>query len=109
MRFFKTNIHGGCYHEFFQGEWDGETFWSETSLYLHDDHMTELGLYRNLFAKAIPNFDRYANFKVSREDWENITRLAGELGGGILGLIEELTPWAEDNFRKYEVFTVIGI
>ena len=28
-----------CYHEFYKGEWDEETFWKNDSLYLHDDFL----------------------------------------------------------------------
>lgn len=41
MKYFITNSEkiGTCYHEFYKGKWDGETFWKEDSLLLHDEVM----------------------------------------------------------------------
>ncbi len=109
MKFFEKNISGGCYYEFIQGEWDGETFWAADSLYLHDDVFCELKLYSELFKKVIPNVNNYGDIVVTRENWNLIVELAHNLDAGIYEFVQELNLWAKDNFQKNEVFTILGI
>lgn len=111
MKFFISNAErkGTCYHEYLQGEWDGETFWAGDSLYLHDDFMCELDLYSKLFKKAIERFDPYRDITVTRAEWEKMLEIAREEGGQVAEFIEELRPWAEENFNKFDVFTILGI
>lgn len=111
MKYFISNgeRHGTCYHEYIQGEWDGKTFWADNSLYLHDDVMCELNLYHNLFSKAIPDFDCYRDMVVTRDDWEHLMQIAQNSGGKVAEFVDELRPWAEDNFQKHEIFTILGI
>lgn len=111
MKYFISNDKrkGTCYHEYLQGKWDGETFWADNSLYLHDDVMCELDLYSKLFKKAIERFDPYRDIEVTRAEWEKMLVIARETGGQAAEFVEELRPWAEENFRKNEVFTILGI
>ena len=111
MKFFEKGITRGCYHEFVQGKWDEEAliFWSADSLYLHDDVVVDLDLYRELFKAAHVEFNNYGITEITLADWNALSKRAHELGGEILVLIEELRPWAEDNFQKYKVFTILGI
>lgn len=113
MKYFIHNSerHGTCYHEFVQGEWNEEAmiFWSDDSLFLHDDVVTDLDLYRGLFKAANVKFDGCGINKITLDDWNALVKRAGELGGEILELIEELRPWAEENFRNNEIFTILGI
>lgn len=111
MKFFIKNSDrkGTCYHEYLQGEWNGDTFWAEDSLYLHDDWMCDLDLYRKLFSKAIAGFDPYRDITVTRASWEKILEIAQAEDGQVAEFIEELRPWAEENFQKYEIFTILGI
>lgn len=111
MKYFIKNgeRHGTCYHEYLQGKWDSKTFWAEDSLYLHDDVMCDLDLYSKLFKKAIERFDPYRDIEVTRAEWEKMLETAQKEGGQIAEIIEELRPWAEENFRKNEVFTILGI
>lgn len=111
MNFFISNSErrGTCYHEYLQGKWDGETFWAEDSLYLHDDVVCELDLYRKLFSKAIPGFDCYRDMEVTLEDWKRMVEAARDSGGKVAEFVEELRPWAEENFQKHECFTILGI
>lgn len=110
MKYFISNgeRHGTVYHEFVQGEWDEEAmvFWSDDSLYLHDNVMFE---FHKLFKAANVEFDHFGETVITLDDWNALVRCAGELGGEILELIEELKPWAEDNYSKHEIFTILGI
>lgn len=111
MKYFETGIKRGCFHEFVQGEWDEEAliFWSDDSLYLHDDVVIDLELTGKLFKAAGVVFNNYGITKITLDDWNALVIRANAVGGEIFELIEELRPWAEDNFRKNEIFTILGI
>lgn len=111
MKFFETGIKRGAFHEFVQGEWDEKAliFWSDNSLYLHDDVVIDLELTGKLFKAAGVVFNNYGITKITLPDWNALVTQANAAGGEISELIEELRPWAEDNFRKNEIFTILGI
>ena len=109
MKYFETGIKGGCYDEFVRGKWDGKTHWSADYLYLYDDLFDELGLYENVFSKVFEVYDRWGPNRVARGDWERLYTLAGECGGGVGELFDELAPWAEENFSEYEEFWILGV
>lgn len=113
MKYFIHNgeRHGTCYHEFVQGTWDEKNmvFWSDDSLYLHDDVVCDLNLYPELFKAANVEFNAYGITKITLEDWNALVKRAGEVGGEVLEFIEELKPWAEENFENNDIFTILGI
>lgn len=113
MKYFISNgeRHGTVYHEFVQGEWDEEAmvFWSDDSLYLHDDVVCDLELYRKLFKPAGVKFDNCGINVITLDDWNVLVKQANETGGAVLEFIEELRPWAEENFRNNKTFTILGI
>lgn len=106
-RYLETGIRGGCYDEFQRGEWDG-SHWKADSVYLYDDVFDELGLY-GLFVGIIGGYDRWGPNRIAREQWERIADTARAEGGGAAELIDELSPWAEENFSEHEAFTIIGV
>lgn len=99
-----------CYHEFAKGEWDENAcvFWHNDSLNIHDDLLITIGLDK-LILSMVDDYNPVGETKVSKEQWENICAKAEEIGGDLLEAIYEVTPWAEANFRQYEVFTIIGV
>lgn len=111
MKYFEKGITRGCFHEFVQGKWDEKAmiFWSADSLYLHDDVVCDLELYRKLFKPADVKFDDCGINVITLDDWNALVKQANAVGGEILELIEEIRPWAEDNFRKNEIFTILGV
>lgn len=112
MKYFLHNSErkGTCYHEFQKGKWDGETFWSEDGLYLHDDVFGDLDLYNSVIRYVIPDYNYYGpNDEVTREKWNKMFLLAKEVGGETAELFEELKPWVEENFSKYDCFSILGI
>lgn len=111
MKFFEKGIKRGAFHEFVQGEWDEDAliFWSDDSLYLHDDVVIDLELIGKLFKAAGVVFNNYGITKITLDDWNALVKQANAVGGEIFTLIEELRPWAEENFQKNEIFTILGI
>ena len=111
MKYFETGKTRGAFYEFVQGDWDEKSliFWSSDSLYLHDDVVTDLELTSRLFKASDVAFNNYGITKITLDDWNALVKQANEVGGEISELIEELRPWAEENFQKNEVFTILGI
>lgn len=110
MLYFSTEVErcGTCYHEFQKGEWKRKRFWKEDSLLIHDDiyHRLELG---KLISGVIAEYDPYGITKVSKEQWDEIYRIAEEIGGEIFYAISEANVWVCKNFESEEVFTILGI
>ena len=113
MKYFLTEAErkkrgSTLYFEFQKGKFKGKC-WLNDSLCLHADIFDRLKLY-GFFSKVMPTFDYYymSNY-VTRDTWALIRSLSKEHGGEIEELIKELTPWANDCFEKYDVFTICGI
>lgn len=115
MKYFTDNFErrGTCYHEFTCGKWDGKTFWSDNSLYLRDDYMSDLKLYELVFKPAFAEhggtFSRWGPNAVTREIWDSMLSHAMEVGGEVWELFSEITAWAEKNLSQYDEFGILGI
>lgn len=99
-----------CYHEFVKGRWDDNAmvFWNSESLNIHDDLMIALGLDR-LIQGIVEGYDPYGETAVNAIQWKQICAEAEKIGGSLLEVVSELSPWAEENFRQNSVFTILGI
>ncbi len=69
---------------------------------LHADLFDESKLY-----KTIPDLKYYAVTIVNKENWNIIknaekSQLAKEI-------IDELSDWVDENFKKYDYFVILGI
>ena len=71
--------------------------------------VVRLRLNSRLFKAADVVFNNYGITRITLGDWNALVNQANAVGGEILELIEELRPWAEDNFQKNEIFTILGI
>lgn len=111
MKYFVRNNEcvGTCYHEFSMGKWDNNTFWKDSSLYLHDDIFMELNLYEKVFAKVFNQYNNWGDNRVTKPDWERICAISEELGGEIRELFNELEPWAKENFYRLDEFWILGV
>ena len=98
------------YYEFYRGKWDEEKllFRSPESIYIHDDYMYTLEL-DGLIHSIIPDYDSFGETEVTKTQWEQIVNAAQEIGGEVLDAVLEAVPWAEANFKEYDVFTILGI
>ena len=110
MKYFVTEAErkGNCYHEFLKGKWDGETFGRKDSLYLHDDVLNQTGL--NAFlSEILPGYDPFGPTEVTQEQWETVCLKAKTSVLEAVQVIQEITPWVEDNFKTEPVFTILGL
>lgn len=96
-----------CFFEFQRGKYDGEC-WKEDSLNIPCDLFDAMGLGK-ILDEALTDFDYYGTTEVNYEQWEKIKELLSEKGGEFGELLAELEPWAEDNFKEFNVFNLWGI
>lgn len=115
MKYFTDNFErrGTCYHEFTRGKWDGKTFWSDDSLFLRDDYLSDLKLYELVFKPAFDEqgekFSRWGANTVTRVLWENILCHAEDAGGEVWNLFCEITSFAEKSLSEDGEFSILGI
>lgn len=110
MKYFVTleECRGTCYHEFYKGKWDETTFWKNDSLYLHDDILFTLNIER-VFLEVVPDYDMYNETEINKSHWEQICKMAKSIGGEIETAIKEVDVWVQDNYKEYDIFTILGI
>ncbi len=115
MKYFTDNFErrGTCYHEFTRGKWDGKTFWSDNSLYLRDDYLSDLKLYELVFKPSFDEqgekFSRWGANTVTRALWDSILCRAEDIGGEIWNLFCEITAFAEKSLSEDGEFSILGI
>lgn len=112
MKYFLTEeqrreSHSTCYFEFQRGNHNGE-FWKKDSLSLHDDIFGGMELDR-IFKEAAPDFDYFGTSVIGIEEWEKIKAALSQGGKEHRELLAELEPWVTDNFKNYDVFSVVGM
>lgn len=111
MKYFCRNGErsGTAYHELFKGEWhNGDGFWCEGSLLIHDEILTDSGLDR-ILGDAAADYDYYGDTLFFPEDWEEVCRLARKQGGMAAEIVAEAEAWVTDVFEEHGCFTVLGI
>ena len=115
MKYFVTEKErkeygSSCFHEFQKGGWDERNpeFWKEDSVCIHDDIMCELA-FGSLIQKVIPEYDPFGITMITRARWKKIVDAASEMGGDIAVLVDEADVWAQETFREYGLFTILGI
>ena len=110
MKYFIHNNerHGTCYEEFSKGRWDGKTFWSDDSLFLHDDIFDDLMLY-DIFKRFIPDYNRWGPNEITLDMWKRIYVYSLNVGGEVSELFKELCPWVEENFSEHDAFMILGV
>lgn len=92
---------GTCYFEFQKGQSSPDyeyVCWKEDSVLMHMDIADAIGLRR-----MIDGFDYYGVTVVDREKWDKLKLKADK------ELADELEEWAEENFREYDYFVIIGL
>lgn len=111
MKYFVTNAErqGTCYHEFYKGKWDGRSFRRDDSICLHDDILGDAGGFAEIIFAVVPTYAPLGVTEISPEQWKQIGKLAEVKGGRAGELFREADEWAEDVFKIYDCFTILGI
>lgn len=111
MSFFvrEQEREGTCYHEFYRGAWDENTFWKEDSLFLHDDILCENKGFWEAIVEVIPEYDPYGDTRVSFEAWKKIGEVICRKDHGGKELYEEADAWMKDACRRCGCVTILGV
>lgn len=96
------------YHEWYKGHFDGVSFWKNDSLLISEDIHYILGL-EDFFKMFIPDYDPVGETEVSKNQWIMIMKKASEIGGQLYECLKEANNWITETFKKYDVFTMIGM
>ena len=113
MRFCVLNSerHGTCYHELYKGEWDSDSleFWSDDSLYIHDDTFNRYPKLQKTINLIIPTYDMYNATAVTKASWEEMGKLIAECDQDTKDFYAEIDEWAKPVLKEYGLFTILGI
>ncbi len=99
--------HSTCYFEFQKGRYHDKC-WLADSINISDSLWDEYHL-SDLIACVIKKFDYYGITIVTRNQWDEIIKLSQESGTIWGEVIAEATPWVNECFKKYDVFTIVGM
>ena len=99
---------GTDYHEIVRGQWNGEDYWSDSSLYISDSCLKETGLLC-LLRDSIGEYDRYGVTEISERQWSLLMRKAEKAQGEALTAAREIDDWVREGEAHDPVITVIGI
>ena len=111
MKYFIHNSEkiGTCYHEFYQGKWDGSTFWKENSLLIHDDIMFEHREFVQAIKMVVPHYDPYNETEINKDEWIKIGNIIQNADKESKEVYNEANKWLEQVFLKYDCFTILGL
>lgn len=111
MKYFVENNErkSTCYHEFYKGKWDGNTFWKEDSLFLHDDIMFENKGFVDAVIEVIPTYDEVGVTEVSFEAWKKIGQVIRNKDENSQELYLEADTWLKEVFKENECITMLGL
>ena len=59
--------------------------------------------------KVIPDFNYYGITIIDKEKWNTIKLNAEKESGAITKLVNDLYSWAEENFKEFDYFVILGI
>lgn len=100
---------GTCYHEFYKGKWDGETFWKEDSISIHDDVLYENAGFEEAIYEVIPSYYPFGETEVSFDEWKKIGEIILQKDKRVQELYNEVDEWLKSVFEVYGCFTILGI
>lgn len=111
MKYFVTNFErkGTCYHEFYRGKWDGETFWRDDSLLLHDEVLFKHPGFAGAIKEVIPAYTPFGETEISFDDWKKIGQIIEHCEEGEKELYQEADSWLNRVFQENGCFTILGI
>lgn len=111
MKYFVTDSEriGTNYYEFYKGKWDGETFWKEDSISVHDNVLYENQGFVEAIIEVKHSFDAFGVTEISPGDWKNIGEVILQKDCNCQELYFEADDWVQDVFKTYDCFTILGI
>ena len=101
---------GSCYYEFFVGTWDKRKmhFWHNDSLCITMFDWADTG-FESLVADVVDKYDPYGCTPITKEQWNTVLQRAKTTGGELWVAVNEAAQWANQNFLRHKVFTILGM
>ena len=110
MKYFTTEYLSSNYNEFQKGDWDGNTFHKQDSVYLDDNILYDA---KGLFYAIHEVFPKLKKEEmepvISRDDWIRIGQTIPQEDLYSIDVYNDLHQWAENVFEEYGCFTIIWI
>lgn len=108
--YFKTinEFEGTDYLEFVNGQWDGSSYWNETSMYLSADMDDQIDFDRYI-KEVIPEYDSYGVTEVDEDQWDTLVHNVTRVGGPICAAVYEINRWVKKGIEKESVITILGL
>lgn len=102
-------ITQGMYHVFYRGRFDGSSCYRDDSLLINDNDLwTVKGLIEAL-CDAVPGYDVYGKSIVTPEQWREVGMLIQSKDRESQIAYAEADSWAQDVFKSFDCFTIIGL
>ena len=110
MKYFTTEYLSSNYNEFQKGNWDGNTFHKEDSVYLDDNILYDARSLLDAIIEVFPELRKEEIEPViSREEWVRIGKLIPPEDYFSTDVYNDLRQWAQDVFEEYRCLTIIWI
>lgn len=103
----RKETHSTCYFELQRGYYH-DICWLEDSICIRDTLWDEYHL-SDLISCVIKDFDYYGVTVVTKNQWDEITKISEKSGLIWHEVIEEATPWVTECFKKHDAFTILGM
>ena len=98
---------GTAYHVFVFGK-PKDQYWNKYSLYISDDIMQEIQLYK-IFEDNKEDYGYFGDTIIDSNKWEQIIRNLNNYSTEIQFAITEIFEWVNFAFERYKCFTILGI
>ena len=105
---FDHQRNGSCYYEFYQGIWDGKTFWKPDSISIHDDYFFDG--FVDAIIEIVPYYDPFGETEISIDQWNEIGKTITGKDAKSQELYYEADNWLKEQvFPKHKCFTILGL
>lgn len=102
-------ITQGMYHVFYRGHFEGGSCYKDDALLINDnDFWTIKGFIEALY-DAVPGYDAYGKSVVTLEQWREVGILIQSKDRESQIAYAEADSWAQEVFKGYDCFTIIGL
>lgn len=65
--------------------------------------------FESLVAEVVDKYDPYGYTAITKDQWNTIFQKANTVGGELWTAVSEAAVWAEQNYLRHKVFTVLGM
>ena len=104
----KDKTHG-MYHVFYRGRFDGGSCYAGDALLIDDNDLWTVKGFIEALCDAVPGYDAYGKTVVTLEQWREVGILIQSKDRESQIAYIEADSWAQEVFKGYDCFTIIGL